>query len=64
MNKYTRIQRIMPQRMSNTNVVVHFSIRHVSGIKRFEETKLIIRIRKSKSKKDKQRNSQKKKDKQ
>ena len=62
MNKYTRIQRIMPQRMSNKNLVVNFSTRRVSGIKRFEETKLIIRIRKSK--KDKQRNGQKEKDKQ
>ena len=62
MNKYTLIQRIMPQRMSNTNVVVHFSTGRVSGIKRFEETKLINRIRKSK--KDKQRKGQKEKDKQ
>jgi hypothetical protein len=52
----------MPQWMSNTNVVVHFSTRRVSGIKRFEETKLIIRIRKST--KDKQRKGQKEKDKQ
>jgi hypothetical protein len=51
----------MPQRMSNKNLVVNFSTRRVSGIKRFEETKLIIRIRKSK--KDKQRNGQKEKDK-
>ena len=50
-NKYTRMQRIMPQRMSNKNVVVNFSTRRVSGIKRFEETKLIIRIRKDQKEK-------------